>query len=112
MKSYYEDNLNGFHSKYLQADEIWTFCKKKEKRLTSKERNNPELGDQYVFVALDAESKLVPTFTVGKRNSETTQQFISDLKSKLSGNGRIQMTTDGFKPYDTAIEESFGCDID
>lgn len=106
------EHMKGFHSKYLQADEIWTFCKKKEKQLTSKERNNPKLGDQYVFIALDSDSKLIPTFTVGKRNSETTDQFISELKSKLNGNGRIQMTTDAFPAYENVIEEHFGCEID
>lgn len=39
-----KDNMKGFHSKYLQADEIWTFVGKKEKRLNSKEQFNPELG--------------------------------------------------------------------
>ena len=107
-----EDNMKGFNSKYLQADEIWTFCKKKERMLTKKEKKRHDIGDQYVFVALDAESKLVPLFTVGKRTTETTDQFISGLKDKLNGNGRVQLTTDSFIPYENVIEDHFGCDID
>lgn len=107
-----KDNLRGFHSKYLEADEIWTFVQKKERRLDLTEKYNPNIGDQYVFVALDADSKLIPVFTVGKRNYETTRYFIAELKSKLNGNGRVQLTTDSFRSYINTIEEFFGVDID
>lgn len=104
--------LRGFHCKKIQVDEIWTFVRKKQKRLRGNERFDPSLGDQYVFVALDADSKLIPCFTVGKRNRETTLKFIWELKEKLKGNGRIQLTSDGFQSYIEAIEEAFGADID
>jgi len=107
-----EDNLNGFHSKYLQADEIWTFVKKKQRRLKKVEKRNQKIGSQYVFIALDAESKLIPLFTVGKRNSKTTRRFIAQLKHRLNGNGRVQITTDSYNPYEHAIEKSFGMGID
>lgn len=107
-----DQNLKGFHSKLIEADEIWTFVKKKERRLTDAEKLNPELGDQYVFVALDAETKLVPTFLVGKRDGETALQFMMDLQARLTGNGRIQLTTDGLRAYIDAVEQTFGADID
>lgn len=107
-----DNKMKGFHSHRIQVDEIWTFIKKKEKRLTWEERLNPNLGDQYVFVALDADTKLVPTFAVGKRNTETALRFILDLENRLKGNGRIQLTTDGFKSYIEAVEQAFGPDID
>ncbi len=107
-----DENMRGFHSNYLEADEIWTFCGKKEKKLNKKEKKAAKLGDQYVFVALDAESKLIPVYTVGKRNSETTKEFIDELKERLSDNGRVQITTDAFNPYEHAIERSFGCNVD
>ena len=96
-------------SRLLQVDEIWTFVAKKEKRLNGHD-NHTEVGDQYVFVALDAESKLVPSFYVGKRTAETAHYFMNDLQSRLAH--RVQLTTDGFKPYLTAVEEAFGADID
>ena len=52
-----DEQLQGFHCRQIQVDEIWTFVKKKEKRLTQEERLNSNLGDQFVFVALDADTK-------------------------------------------------------
>ncbi len=100
--------LRGFHCDRIQVDEIWCYVKKKQKNLKPEERAMGIYGDQYVFVALDADTKLVPTFTVGKRTSATTLKFIWDLGNKLKGNGRIQLTSDGFDAYINAIEESFG----
>lgn len=107
-----ENNLNNFHSNSIEVDEVWTFVRKKEDRLSKIEKLNLELGDQYVFVAIDAESKLVPAFVVGKRNFENAYFLINKLKKKLDGNGRIQLTTDGFRAYIDAVERVFGADID
>lgn len=107
-----DQHLRGFHSRLIQADEIWCFVRKKEDRLTQEERANPEWGDQYVFVALDAESKLIPAFTVGKRDGRTALRFMGNLHAKLAGNGRIQLTTDGLRAYLQAVEETFGADVD
>jgi len=89
-----DSHIKNFHSRLIQVDEIWCFVKKKEMRLTPEERLNSEYGDQYVFVALDAETKLIPLFKVGKRNKKNTVKFITDLQNKLTGNGKIQLTTD------------------
>ena len=105
-------HLKGFHSNLIQADEIWCYIKKKERRLTDQEKLNPELGDQYVFVALDAESKLIPAYAVGKRDGTTALRFMTDLQARLTGNGKIQLTTDGFRAYIDAVEQTFGADID
>jgi IS1 family transposase len=107
-----DERMHGFHCRLIQADEIWTFCRKKEQRLTEDEENNPELGDQYVFVALDPESKLIPTFLVGKRDTATAHRFTHALRARLNGNGRIQLTTDELRAYLTAVEEAFGADVD
>jgi len=107
-----DDLLKGFHCERVQVDEIWTYVKKKEKKLSDKEKLQGILGDQYVFVALDADTKLIPVFAVGKRNSETTLNFIIELYHRLQGNGRIQLTSDGYKPYIEAVEEIFGNEID
>ncbi len=81
-----DSQMHGFHSRLLQADEIWTFCQKKEQRLTDTEQANPEVGDQYVFVALDAETKLIPLFVVGKRDTATAHQFIvNPLRGGMAG---------------------------
>lgn len=107
-----DQHMVGFHSRLLQVDEIWTFCKKKEQRLADEEQTNSELGDQYVFVAIDAETKLVPLFTIGKRDSTNAHYFMQELRDRLNGNGRVQMTTDGFRAYLPAVENAFGSEID
>jgi IS1 family transposase len=95
--------------RFVQADEIWTFVGKKEKRIG--QGDNPQLvGDQYVFVAMDSETKLVPTFLVGKRNAANAWQFMQDLQTRLAN--RVQLTTDGFRPYLPAVEDAFGADVD
>ncbi len=80
--------------------------------MTPEEQTNLELGDQFVFVGLDAETKLVPVFAVGKRNGRTAVRFMRELKYRLSGNGRIQITTDAFRAYRWAVRETFGEDVD
>ena len=95
--------------KIVQMDEIWTFVAKKEKRVTSLD-DATQVGDQYVFVAMDSESKVIPSFFVGKRNAASTWHFVQDLKDRLAT--RVQLTTDGFVPYVNAVEDAFGADID
>ena len=107
-----DQHMRDFHSRLIQVDEIWTFVGKKEQHLSEKDAANAELGDQYVFIALDAESKLIPTFAVGKRDGDTAHQFMQDLRERLNGNGRIQLTTDGFRAYLPAVEDAFGSDVD
>jgi IS1 family transposase len=104
-----DSKMQSLPCKIVQMDEIWTFVGKKEKRVQS--TDNPELvGDQYVFVAMDSETKLIPCFRVGKRNAENTWYFVQDLSERLAG--RVQLTSDGFKPYINAVDDAFGIDVD
>jgi hypothetical protein len=70
----------------------------------------PDAGDVWTWVAIDAETKLVPSWRVGDRSSEPAIEFTDDLASRLVN--RVQITTDGHKPYLEAIEGSFGADVD
>src|ERR1041385_3820417 len=85
---------------FLQVDEIWTFIAKKQKRVT--ELDNPEYGDQYVFVALDADTKLVPTFRVGKRTSRLAASFMMELSTRIQT--RFQLRTDAFQGYAERVD--------
>jgi IS1 family transposase len=107
-----DDKIKNFHSKNIEIDECWAYVKKKDKHLTPQERTDGEYGSQYVFIALDADTKLVPTFTVGKRTTGTAIKFVLDLKRKLNGNGRIQLTSDGYPGFRVAVEDAFGSDVD
>jgi IS1 family transposase len=93
---------------YLQVDEIWTFVQKKARRVRS--GDSSEVGDRWVFVAIDAETKLIPSYHVGKRTRYDTAIFLWDLYRRL--NGRTQLTTDGLVHYTRAVPECFGLDVD
>lgn len=105
-----DTQMVGIQSNFVQVDEIWTYVGKKQKQLKPEEKQSIELGDQYVFVAMDAETKLVPAFKVGKRTYETTQSFIKDLQYRITSH--FQLSTDSFKPYFNVVDEVFGNDID
>jgi IS1 family transposase len=100
-------NLN---VKYLQVDEIWTFVAKKQAQLKKDELDNPNLGDQYVFVALDADTKLVPAYRVGKRTGKIATSFMVELSTRIMS--RFQLSTDSFAPYYNAVDRVWGQDID
>lgn len=93
----------------LQVDEIWCFVGKKQRHLKDTD-NIDELGDQWVWVALDAKSKLIPTYLVGKRTGANAQTFIEDLSSRLKN--RIQLSSDQLSAYVEAVESAFGANVD
>jgi len=95
-------------SNFVQVDEIWTYVGKKQKQL--KPFESEDLGDQYVFVAMDSETKLVPTFLVGKRNEINSISIMKDLQYRITN--KFQLTTDAFKPYFNAVDSVFGEDVD
>jgi IS1 family transposase len=93
----------------LQLDELWAFVGMKQKRAAQLPERG-EFGDAYTFVALDADTKLVPCFHVGRRTAADTAIFINDLRDRVVN--RPQITTDAFIPYYDAIMSAFGnrCD--
>lgn len=103
-----DSKMRNLPSRFIQCDEIWTYVVKKERRIRIEDP--VEIGDQWVFVALDAETKAVVSYTVGKRSPVNTQLFIRDLYSRLKE--RPQLTTDGWAPYRMAIDEMWGTDVD
>jgi len=104
-----EEKMRGLDLRSIQCDEIWLYVHTKQGHL--RPGDPVEYGDQFVFVALDADTKLVPCFEVGKRDSETTDRFMLRLRGCLNGHC-VQLTTDGFTPYVWAIEQAFGTDAD
>lgn len=93
----------------VQVDEIWTYVFKKQARITTDE-SAAGIGDQYVFVGIDADTKLVISHLVGKRDGTSAYYFMRDLKNRLAN--RVQLTTDGFKPYINAVDDTFGTEVD
>jgi len=103
-----DTRMRNLHCRYVQCDEIWTFVQKKQRQVR-RDPNPYEIGDQWVFVAMDAETKLIASYVVGKRTMESTTNFMHDLCGRLSD--RIQLTTDAFPFYKNAVEDAFGIDV-
>ena len=96
--------------KRLQCDEIWSFVGAKEKNVPEARRGEFGVGDVWVWMAVCADTKLVPCWHVGQRSGGDAYEFMSDLAPRLAS--RVQLTTDGLKAYLEAVEGSFGADID
>ena len=92
----------------LQFDEIWGFIGKKEKHRMIED--DPTLGDVWTFCAIDAETKLVPSFKVGKHTHVTANAFVGDVASRLKN--RPQISSDGMRAYVEAVEGAFGMNVD
>lgn len=96
--------------KRLQADEIWSFVHSKQKNVPPEHRDDFGYGDVWTFTAIDADTKLVPSWLVGERTLEDARAFVADLAERLAN--RVQLTTDGHRMYLDAVESTFGADID
>ena len=95
---------------HIQCDEIWEFCYAKEKNVPEAHRGEFGYGDVWTWTAIDAETKLVPCWHVGRRDGRDAWYFISNLRARLSN--RVQVTTDGHRAYLQAIEGVFGSEVD
>jgi IS1 family transposase len=96
--------------KTLQCDEIWSFVYSKQKNVPADRQGEFGVGDVWTWTAIDADSKLVPSWFVGQRTAEDGFLFTMDLKGRLAN--RVQMTTDGLRAYSAAIGFSFGTELD
>jgi IS1 family transposase len=107
---YQDRTLRGLTCKRIQVDEIWAFCYAKQRNVAKAKAAPEQAGDLWTWTAIDADTKLVPSWYVGHRDPSAAQHFIGDLALRLAN--RVQLTSDGHKPYLEAVEQSFGADID
>jgi IS1 family transposase len=107
---YQDKALRNLKCKRIQCDEVWSFCYAKAKNVTAEKQGQFGYGDIWTWVALDADTKLVPSFMVGNRDLQSAKLFIDDLASRLAN--RVQLTTDGHRPYLEAVEGAFGANVD
>jgi IS1 family transposase len=92
--------------KQIQVDEIWGFIGAKRKNA----RRVGAYGDVWTFIALDADTKLIPSYIVGKRDAYHARAFMEDLAARLSR--RVQITSDAMQSYPEAVERGFGSQVD
>ncbi len=107
---YQARTLVGLTCQRIQCDEIWSFCYAKEKNVPLKFKGDWGYGDVWTYVAVCADSKLVPCWWVGRRDGLNAMHFMSDLQRRLKH--RVQLTTDGHLMYLRAVEATFGAEID
>jgi IS1 family transposase len=108
--AFHDEKVQGVKAKRVQCDEIWSFTYSKQKNVAKAKAAPAYAGDTWTWTAIEAESKLIVSYTVGGRDSEYAMAFIGDLQSRLAN--RVQLTTDGHKAYLDAVEDAFGADVD
>jgi IS1 family transposase len=109
-QQYQDEHLRGLNSRRIECDEIWAFCYAKQKNVPEQFRGRLGYGDVWTWTAIDADSKLIPCWHVGRRDAAAAQVFMNDLAGRL--NNRVQLTTDGHRVYLYAVDEAFQNDID
>jgi IS1 family transposase len=107
---YQHEMMRNLPCKRVQCDEIWSFVGMKERNVSPDQRGQLGVGDVWTWVAMDADTKLVPCWLVGRRDAEYAYEFIHDLAKRMAN--RIQLSTDGHNSYLTAVDDAFGADID
>jgi IS1 family transposase len=109
--AWYQDRVfQSLSCKRLQIDEIWGFVGAKQKNASDEAKAAGTAGDAWLWLATDADTKLVLCWHVGSRNADAAMEFIDDLASRLAN--RVQITTDGHGPYVNAIDTAFGGEVD
>jgi IS1 family transposase len=108
--AYQDTALRNLTSTRIECDEIWAFCYAKAKNVPVDHRDEFGYGDVWTWTAIDPDTKLVPSWLVGQRDGADATAFLLDLASRLQN--RVQITTDGHRPYLEAVEAAFGHDVD
>jgi IS1 family transposase len=111
-------NLVEIKARHIQVDEQWTYCGKHQRKLSPEQQADSSLGDQFLFIALDTDSKLICTYAIGKRDAETTERFLDDLSRRIVLPTRDdviagiavypQVSSDGFHSYPGGMAQAFG----
>jgi IS1 family transposase len=108
----YQDRVfRNLSSKRLQLDEMWSWIYCKDKNRTEEiARKNPDAGDVWLWVCVDADTKLVPSWRLGQRDLATAKDFVEDIAKRVKG--RVQITTDQLRTYLNVVEDAFGGQAD
>jgi IS1 family transposase len=104
---YQKHALRNLSCERIQCDEIWSFVGAKHKNVLSGAQG---AGDVYTWTAMDPDSKLMVCWLVGRRSHAAARAFMADLHGRLAN--RVQLTTDGFRPYFDAVDRAFGANVD
>lgn len=101
--------MRNLHCQRIQVDEIWCYVAKKQRHLSALD-DASRVGDKWVWVGIDADTKLVPSYRVGHRTSQDANAFMADLAGRLTN--RVQLSSDGLNAYVEATDLAFGMNVD
>lgn len=105
----HDEQMRNLSCQRIQCDEIWSYVKVKQANI-AKGTERTRIGDQWTFVAIDPDTKLVPSYLVGKRTRDNAVAFMGDLSERLTN--RVQISSDALRSYVDAVERAFGADVD
>ena len=105
-KTVMDEKMRNLNCQHVEVDEIWGFIGAKQKNA----RRTGQYGDVWTFIALDADTKLIPSFIVGKRDAYHAKAFMADLASRIDN--RVQVSSDSLAAYADAVERGFGSEVD
>ena len=109
-EAFHDENVRGVKAKQVQCNEIWAFCYAKAKNVATAKAAPEGAEDIWTWTAIDADSKLIISWNVGGRDAGYASLFMDDVAGRLAT--RVQLTTDGHKPYLEAVEGAFGAAVD
>ena len=110
LGEFQDEKLRDLPCTRLEVDEAWAFVYAKNRNVPLAKAAPEHAGDVWTWTAICADTKLIPTWRVGDRTSATGVDFMDDLRKRLRE--RVQLTTDGHRPYLVAVREAFGQDVD
>lgn len=106
----HDETVRNVKASRIQCDEIWSFCYAKDKNVPTAKAAPEGAGDVWTWTAIDADTKLMVGYFVGDRSLESATILMDDLRARLAN--RVQLTTDGYRAYLDAVEDTFGADVD
>lgn len=109
-QAYQDKHFRNLTCKNIECDEIWAFCHAKDKNVPDEQKNIFGYGSVWTWVAIDSDTKLALAWLVADRSEMAAKVFIQDVSERLTH--RVQLTTDGYKPYLTAVRDAFDGEID
>ena len=109
-KAYHDANVRGLSCNRVQVDEMWGFCHCKQKNVPVEQQGKLGIGDVWTWVGIEADTKLIISYTVGLRTPEYAQEFMMDMADRIVT--RIQLTSDGLKSYPVAVANAFEGEVD
>lgn len=104
-----DEKMRDLTCRRIEVDEIWAYVQKKQHHVKEGE-DLSRIGDMWTFVALDPETKIIPTWLVGKRTLPNATAFLTDLSERLTN--RVQLSSDALPAYVNATEQAFGANVD